>query len=118
MSNPAKLVHGVYPGQVPVVKASSWSATGVLAGSQALGVALRVPPTVNLHLVSDSTLKMYPVRNPLTGAKATGKAVTVTHHVRNANWNTTVTESIVSGATLQDITNLQLGTMPQEVIST
>ena len=48
--------------------------------------------------------------------KAKGKAVTITHHVRNANWGTTVTEDIVPGATLHDITHKQLGAMAQEAI--
>ena len=52
----------------------------------------------------------------MRGAKAKGKAVTITHHVRNVNWGTTVTEDIVSGATMHDITHKQLGTMTQEAI--
>ena len=115
MANPAKLVHGAYPGQVPVVRATSWVGTGTMTGSQALGVALRVPPTCAIHLASDSTLKMYPVGNPLTGEKVRGKAVTVSHLVRNANWNIDFTESIVSGATLQEISE-RLGTMSTSVI--
>ncbi len=44
------------------------------------------------------------------------KAVTITHRVRNDNWGVHVTESIVSGATVQDITRNQLGSMSKETI--
>ena len=36
--------------------------------------------------------------------------------MRNAHWGLTVTEDIVSGATMHDITHKQLGTMTPEVI--
>ncbi len=85
---------------------SSWSATGALSGPQALSKALRVPPYGTLHPVADG--------DPATGEKKKGNAVTVTHHVRNASCGYIVTEDIVPGATVPDITHKQLGPMTQE----
>ncbi len=60
------------------------------------------------HLVADSTLKLLPVRAS-PGEKLKGKAVAFTRHVKNTNWGVYVTEGIISGATVQEITHKSIG---------
>ena len=73
----------------------------VLRPSQIAAQALRVPPNGTIHIVSDSTLKVYPHHTLPGGIRA--KAVTVSHKVRNDNYGITVTECIESGARIQDM---------------
>ena len=85
MAYPHRLTHGGRPGQLPIVASNNWSATGkLLSGPESLAKALRVPPYGTIHLVSGSALKMFPVKDHVTGVQS-GKPVTITHYVRGNN---------------------------------
>ncbi len=78
------LVQGSRPGQVPRESYRRWQdAHGKLRRPQLLAQALRVSPTGTLHIVGDSTLKLYPIPHILGKNIEEGKAVTISHRVRD-----------------------------------
>ena len=80
-----------------------------------LAKALRVPAYGSIHLVADSTLKLTPLINTVTGKRPRGKP-TITHVVRDNNYGMEVAEHIESGATLSDISHKFLGSMTKEQV--
>jgi hypothetical protein len=62
---------------------------------------LRIPPNGTIHIISDSTLKLYP--NSSVPGGLGGNTVTVTHRVRDANYGVRITEHVTSGARIQEM---------------
>ena len=100
-----ELTQGSRPGQVPRESYEVWECGGeYLRPTQIIAQSLRVPPNMTMHIVGDSTLKLYPRPSDIPGEKPKGKAVTITHRVNNDNYGIYSTGNISSGATIQEMT--------------
>ena len=100
-----ELTQGSRPGQVPRESYDIWKCGGEhLRPTQTMAQSLRVPPRGTVHIVGDSTLKLYPRPSDMPGEKTKGKAVTITHRMSNDKHGIYCTGNNTSGATIQEMT--------------
>ena len=104
----AQLPEGSTPGHVPALGPEYWYSREASSDPSDIDSALRIPPTAKLWVGSDSTLKLYAVN--AEGKATWGKAGTSIHRLKDKCWSYTIESSIVSGATLNNMVQLQLPT--------